>query len=449
MSTLNFNRFWHPYSVRSLLLLLTILSFALFADQTDRPLPANLTPEELLRLDEIGCGKTVTPPPPGDFFLPAEYDQADGVILSWDSYYASLLIQLIAAVTQTDTAYIVVSGASEQNSVHVQLSGTAADLSKVKYFHKNLNSVWIRDYGPWWGLDENGQRFILDFIYNRPRPLDDQFPEWLAGQIGVNYYSPNLVHAGGNFMVDGHGMGFMSSLVLNENSSLSPAAVRQIFREYAGLDSVVILTPMQYDGTGHIDMFCKLLNDSTVIVGEYTSQSAGAGQNYSILNQNAALLAGLHNLAGRPFHVHRILMPPYSNGITYTYTNSLIVNRLVLVPVYGFTTDGNALALYQQLMPEYTVLGFNCNQIIGANGAIHCITKLMMSSQPVDPVIIGDLNGDQRLNVQDIIIMVNIILGRIELTADYLYRGDLNGDQNITVHDIVMLVNILLDGKDE
>jgi hypothetical protein len=70
-------------------------------------------------------------------------------------------------------------------------------------------------------------------------------------------------------------------------------------------------------------------------------------------------------------------MPAY-DGNTYTYTNSLLVNKKVLVPVYNKNEDAAALQLYRHLLPGHQVTGFDCQQIIGSNGAIHCIAKLVM-----------------------------------------------------------------------
>ena len=53
---------------------------------------------------------------------------------------------------------------------------------------------------------------------------------------------------------------------------------------------------------------------------------------------------------------------------------------------------------------------------------------------------LGDLNSDQIINVQDIIIMVNIVLG----TDEYNTFADLNEDEIINVLDIIVLVNIIL-----
>ena len=55
----------------------------------------------------------------------------------------------------------------------------------------------------------------------------------------------------------------------------------------------------------------------------------------------------------------------------------------------------------------------------------------------------GDLNQDGLINVQDIILTINIILGTHP--SDYeLCSGDLNDDSAIDILDIVLLINLIL-----
>ena len=61
---------------------------------------------------------------------------------------------------------------------------------------------------------------------------------------------------------------------------------------------------------------------------------------------------------------------------------------------------------------------------------------------PEDGGIMGDLNDDGILNVQDIIIMVNIVLGFESFNS----LADMNGDGLVNVLDVVVLVNIILEG---
>ena len=54
--------------------------------------------------------------------------------------------------------------------------------------------------------------------------------------------------------------------------------------------------------------------------------------------------------------------------------------------------------------------------------------------------ILGDINADGIINILDVILIVNIILG----INDFDVLADLNGDGNINILDIVALVNIIL-----
>ena len=55
----------------------------------------------------------------------------------------------------------------------------------------------------------------------------------------------------------------------------------------------------------------------------------------------------------------------------------------------------------------------------------------------------GDLNQDGLINVQDIILTINIILGAPP--NDYeLCSGDINEDGVIDILDVVLLINLIL-----
>ena len=52
----------------------------------------------------------------------------------------------------------------------------------------------------------------------------------------------------------------------------------------------------------------------------------------------------------------------------------------------------------------------------------------------------GDVNNDGLLNIQDVILIINLVLG-----DSYIDTGDLNDDNEIDVLDVVILVNIILN----
>ena len=57
----------------------------------------------------------------------------------------------------------------------------------------------------------------------------------------------------------------------------------------------------------------------------------------------------------------------------------------------------------------------------------------------INNILLGDLNQDEVLNIQDVILIVNLILDN-----DYNNLGDLNSDQIINVLDTIQLINLIL-----
>ena len=55
-------------------------------------------------------------------------------------------------------------------------------------------------------------------------------------------------------------------------------------------------------------------------------------------------------------------------------------------------------------------------------------------------ILLGDVNGDSVINIQDVIITVNLILS----TSDYLEAADMNGDSIVDILDVISLVNLIL-----
>ncbi len=432
------------------ILITTILTLRFVFGQD--PLPKSLTAEERTRLHEIGMNRTITDPPDSVVYAPAEFDSVAGIIFAWESYY-DLLTSLIKEVAEEDTAWVVCDNANEISSVSSTLTNAGVNMDHVVFQQIATNSVWIRDYGPWWIYQPDGSRAVLDLVYNRPRPQDDDYPENLASLWGIDYYGLGLVEAGGNMLLDGTGQVFISDVIFDASQGFDPdltvEELEEYFDDYYGVDKVIITDHLQYDGTGHIDMFVKVINDSTVIVGEYSSQSAGAGNNYNICNNVAAQIANETNGNGRPYTVERMLMPPYSGGITYTYINSLIANKKVYVPVYGFTTDAAVLAQYEQLMPGYEIIGFDCNNIISANGAIHCIAMKVPAMLPqttcADNWNLGDLNSDGSIDIFDVLLTVDIVLDVEDPQPCVEFAADMNASGDITFFDIIQILNIILD----
>lgn len=339
----------------------------------------------------------------------AEWEEMDGVAISWKSY-TSVLTEIVREIKNDCDIYIV---CEDSNSVKNTLSSAGVTLTNLYYLEKDFGSyyqstVWIRDFGPNNVYTNDVDSLLLvDWIYNRPRPADDTVSSVIADRFNIPLYETTqapyeLIHTGGNFMSDGFGTGFSSNLVLNENPSLTSAQVDNIMNSFMGINRYIKMTTLPYDGIHHIDMHIKLLDEETLLVGEYP---VGVADGPQIETNLQYILNNFNSVYGTPYKVVRIPMPPDGNyypnsgGDYLTYTNSLIINKTVIVPQYYEEYDTVALRIYREAMPGYNIVGINSNQTIGSSGSLHCITHEIAAK---DPLLIShqELN-DTNDNIND------------------------------------------------
>ena len=62
-------------------------------------------------------------------------------------------------------------------------------------------------------------------------------------------------------------------------------------------------------------------------------------------------------------------------------------------------------------------------------------------------VVTGDVNGDGRLTITDVVALQSHVVGKQELTGAYKEAADLNGDGKITITDVVKAARVMV-GKD-
>lgn len=390
----------HFYS-KIILFISFIITVPALAQET--PLPKGLTQAERELLPQFAFRRTMlTPPPSGSVRAAAEWEEVEYLVLTWEPAYKNILRQIVA-VGITECKVIIAT--QDQASVETYLNSFGIDLANVIFMDAPWDSIWIRDYaGNTIYSNDVGQRAITDWIYNRPRPNDNDMPSAHATQTGIPIYITNsgtndLVNTGGNYMSDGLGNAFASELILDENDTGNPYGVSvkteeqidEIMLNYMGIDNFIKMPTLPYDEIHHIDMHMKLLDEETLLVSRYPEGVADGPQ---IEANIAYVLENFQSPFGTPYDVKWIDAPPSAGGLypdnggAYrTYSNSVIVNKSILVPVYRPEVDAAALALYQELMPGYNVVGIDVDNsgenLINSLGAIHCITHTIGVAEPL------------------------------------------------------------------
>lgn len=327
----------------------------------------------------------------------AEWEEVSHVILTW-SHYQETLLDIIRAV-QTEAEVLILC--QDSQAVRQQLLLHEVPTGRVSYLETEVNSPWVRDYGPQSVyVGEVDSLFLVDWRYNRHRPDDDGIPAKVAQHLGLACLSMSrppfdFVHIGGNFLVDGWGTGFSSRLILEDNQAegrfnitrRSEFEIDALMYRFMGIRRYVKLPKLPYDPINHLDMQVKLLDEETIMVGKYPP---GVADGPYLERYVRFLEDSMTTAFGGNYRVVRIPMPAYRGAYPHqaetpyqSYVNALIVNRLIMVPMYGSELDSLALRLYRREMPGYRVVGIDCQEIIRANGALHCITQTVGVRDPL------------------------------------------------------------------
>lgn len=324
----------------------------------ERYLPICLTAEEQAQAHLIGTTHRGTPPPDLEVRGTAEFERMLGVIVRYPFGNPD---DVLAEYAEDDTLWVIVRNASDGASAASELTAAGCDMSHVKYIYGRTNSIWTRDYGPWFITSGAGQRGIVDMIYNRPRPLDDEIPTVIGDAWSVPVYGMDLVATGGNLMLDGLGVAISSELILEENPTLTEAQIDSMMLSYMGVHTYLKPAYIETTGIHHIDCWARFLDPGRILVREVPPTH----QAYAAIEANVTYFESLTSSWGRPYEVVRIYTPNDE-----PYVNSMVLNGKVLVPMFGTEWDDDALATYESLMPGYEVLGFEGPWL--SDDALHC-----------------------------------------------------------------------------
>lgn len=343
---------------------------------------------------------------------PAEWEEISSIIMefryfkkpneSWNNALDPYIKTAKACIDEEINLYIIKPSNNSKYPYQV-------DLDSI-FKSKNINSPFIRiiskdtilDSYPW--VRDHGMYFVYKndieeaYLYNFP---EDYTGDFIAEQF--NY--PNTIITpennndyytdGGNFLTDGHGTFNIAATDITEDLPTSLKLKYDYFYQYFGIRKTLnVLVPFV-----HIDYFLKLINEETAIISYIPNNNYDISideyydHQYYIDQAAISISQYLKSAYGRELK----LIPIQNAPTTYdkktktilhtskaTYTNSLILNKTVLVPQYSIEPfDSLALNTYKKAMPGYKIVGVNCKQYGEFSGAIHCLTHEIYANNPI------------------------------------------------------------------
>jgi len=306
----------------------------------------------------------------------AEWEPALGALVGWPLIVPP---SLVVEIAKDDTLFLLVGDEASQAEAEGKLAEWGIDLGKVRFIEALQGNAhqYTRDWGPFARFGgEEGYSLVDPWfddyplsaagcesrLYSERRLVfrdfrnDDLATEVLAKKLGFASLRLPIALTGGNALMDGHGTAFSTCTMLNENRSLG-VTDDQFFaelRQQMGISRYVMIPNFDLFGIQHIDCFLKLLDEERILVARPPEGHPHHQRSEAIVRE----LSSLTNAYGRRYEIIRIDTPPYWLDFMPAYTNSLILNRKVLVPLYGIPADQDALETWRKVMPGYQVIGF-------------------------------------------------------------------------------------------
>ena len=322
---------------------------------------------------------TKTSAPTGEVRFPAEFEPVQAVIIA-HMEGDNLPVRFIKEMAKDCKVITIVdqNKYTDYSSVQTIYTNGGVDLDNCEFVMAPLDGRWTRDYSPW--IVFNGTTpAIVDNIYNRvytgtndkSQINDDNisnvlYNKWKTEYPNLELYGMDVVHTGGNMMQDGYGNGVSDDIVYSESYKylgLSEDEVDQKMKDYLGIDPYHVTIDPQGDYVAHVDCWGKFLAPDKILLAKVHQNHPRAKEYQQVANY----FENTNCCWGYPYKVHYVELPDgveTNTTVMAPYTNSLILNKKVFVPLdseVGGTYNADAIALYESLMPGYEIIPFECN----------------------------------------------------------------------------------------
>jgi agmatine deiminase len=301
--------------------------------------------------------------------------------------------EIVRHLSQVEDVHILVNDEAAERRATNMLRRQGANLARLHFHCWRTDRVWLRDSGPIFVKDPQGNIALTDWKFNAWAKYDnwrndDLIPKQVAKLYDMPSFQPTangkrLVLEGGSIDTNGAGVLLTTeecllSEVQQRNPGVSKAQLEQAFLEYLGIEKVIWLNRgcAGDDTHGHVDDISRFVATNTILTA---IEPNTADENHLPLAENLERLHAARNLRKKPFTIKTLPMPApvafEGQRLPASYANFYIANNLVLVPTFNDPNDRIALNTLAECFPTHTITGIHCTDFIWGLGALHCCTQ--------------------------------------------------------------------------
>lgn len=264
------------------------------------------------------------------------------------------------------------------------------EIAQITFFETDYNDSWARDHGGI-SVETNGKITIIDFKFTGwggkfEWEKDNALTKKLFNEGIFNCLYQNeldFVLEGGALETDGKGTLLSTKACLlnpNRNPNYSLKAMEEKLTQTLGIKRFLWLNEgglLGDDTDAHIDTLVRFANPNTIV---YVQCANPKDAHYTALSAMEKELKQFTTEQGTPYNLIPLPLPTpqYAKVGNYripaTYANYLILNGVILLPIYNCIEDHLAIQRIQIAFPKHQIIPIDCSALIQQHGSLHCIT---------------------------------------------------------------------------
>ncbi|MDH6304056.1 agmatine deiminase [Parabacteroides sp. PF5-5] len=237
-------------------------------------------------------------------------------------------------------------------------------------FIENTRDIWCRDYMPiQTGISDFVQFDYFPDYYLSPKYIDKlTIPSDIRVNERMNVKKVNLVIDGGNVVKSASHV-ILTEKVLKDNPQFKRESIIAMLKRELNVKNVCLMPQVPYDMTGHADGMVRFLNDTDLLVADYSYESKSWQSKMNKALENTGL-----NIIRFP---SEFVDEKNENG-DYTakgvYINFVQIGEYILLPQFGLNMDEVAFDYAKKIFSHCKVIPVNSNEIAIDGGVLNCIT---------------------------------------------------------------------------
>lgn len=339
------------------------------------------------------------------YTMPEESELHEGTWLQWPHQYQygetyrdrldQTWVDMTKALVTSEKVHLIVYDEDEKRRVEELLDEEGVSLNNIDFKIYKTDDVWVRDNGPIYARDKNGDLVIQDWGFNgwgKKAKFEhcNEIPREIARDQNMEYIDLNdvMINEGGSVEIDGHGtlMACKSSILnKNRNRGMTQEEAEEIFTKYLGVTNYIWLEgiPGLEITDQHIDGFARFGNAETIV-----TMNEDDLLEFQVKESDIKTLYNAKNKNNVPYKFLKLpltkkdVITEYGKDLGYkgSYCNYYIANKVVLVPNYKDANDAIANKKIQALYPNRKVIGIDVRNLYQNGGMIHCVTQQQPAS---------------------------------------------------------------------